>query len=395
MADLNNLFQYIENGDVENIKKLMEQENLKIEDGKLVPCNSEEIEYKASYWDDYQLIKKIGLNSLYGAVTNVGSLFFDQRLGQSTTLSGRCTTRHMASKINEAIVGNYEIGDAIVYGDTDSSYFTVPNPQDYTKEQFIEYADKVAKIANESFPEFYKKTFNVEPERCKPIKCAREICATAGLFIKKKRYAAMVYDEKGFRKDIGGKLGKLKIMGLDIKRADCPEWVQDKLEETIKILLGENTSVDDIIEFIQDWRHEFSEFDPWKMGIPKRVNKLTYYNQMFLSKTKGVTIPGHVRASINWNSMLEQFYDRNSTRIGDGGKVIVCKLKKNKYNMDSIAYPIDQAFLPDWFKHLPFDTDDMIEVAIDQKVKNIFGILGWDLEVTKRPKQFSTLFTLE
>ena len=131
------------------------------------------------------------------------------------------------------------------------------------------------------------------------------------------------------------------------------------------------------------------------MGIPKRVNKLTYYNQMFIAKTKGITIPGHVRAAINWNNMLDQLHDRNSMKIGDGGKVIVCKLKKNKYNMDSIAYPIDQTFLPDWFKQLPFDTDTMIEVAVDQKVKNIFGILGWDLEITKRPKQFSTFFTME
>lgn len=557
MADLNNLFHYIETCDVESIKKIMEQENLKIENGKLVPVDKDSIKDKAEYWDSIQMIRKIQLNSTYGGVTNNGSIFFDQRLGQSCTLSGRCTTRHMASKINETIVGKYEIGDAIVYGDsvagdsiirtsigsmsiadlynkiektvymengkeyaiptneniqivgydiandkaimtnfnfvmrhktnknkwevttedgksvivtddhsimverngnlvevkpndllendvvivvndqnisrnsiksfihlgtfdneyvydlsvkdndtvffandllisnTDSNYFTVPNPDDYTKDQFIDYADKVANIANNSFPEFFQKTFNVRPEMSKPIKCAREICATAGLFIKKKRYTAMVYDEKGFRKDDNGKKGKLKVMGLDIKRADCPEWVQDKLEETIQILLGDGKSIDDILEFIQDWRQQFSEFDPWKMGIPKRVNKLTYYNQMFIAKTKGVTIPGHVRAAINWNNMLDQFHDRNSMKIGDGGKVIVCKLKKNKYNMDSIAYPIDQAFLPDWFKHLPYDNDTMIEVAVDQKVKNIFGILGWDLEITKRPKQFSTLFTME
>ena len=118
MADLNNLFQYIENGDVENIKKLMELENLKIENGKLVPVNISEAEDKVDYFDQSQMTAKLNLNSLYGAVTNVGSLFFDQRLGQSTTLTGRCTTRHMASKINETIVGKYEIGDAIIYGDS-------------------------------------------------------------------------------------------------------------------------------------------------------------------------------------------------------------------------------------------------------------------------------------
>jgi len=52
---------------------------------------------------------------------NAGSRFFDQRLGQSTTLSGRTITKHMAAKTNEMIDGNYDhYGKSIVYGDTDS-----------------------------------------------------------------------------------------------------------------------------------------------------------------------------------------------------------------------------------------------------------------------------------
>ena len=42
------------------------------------------------YWDKRQLVKKINLNSLYGAILNPGCRFFDHRIGQSTTLTGRC-----------------------------------------------------------------------------------------------------------------------------------------------------------------------------------------------------------------------------------------------------------------------------------------------------------------
>jgi hypothetical protein len=76
MADLNKLFQYIENGDVENIKKIMEEENLKIENGKLVPVDINDAEDKVDYFDQSQMTAKLNLNSLYGAVTNVGSMFF-------------------------------------------------------------------------------------------------------------------------------------------------------------------------------------------------------------------------------------------------------------------------------------------------------------------------------
>jgi len=78
-------------------------------------------EAEFAYWDKRQLVKKINLNSLYGALLNPGSRFFDQRLGQSTTLTGRSVTRHLASSCNESITGKYDhTGKAIIYGDTDS-----------------------------------------------------------------------------------------------------------------------------------------------------------------------------------------------------------------------------------------------------------------------------------
>ena len=74
-----------------------------------------------AFWDKRQLVKKINLNSLYGALLNPGSRFFDSRLGQSTTLTGRVIARHMAAELNKVIAGKYDyMGDAIVYGDTDS-----------------------------------------------------------------------------------------------------------------------------------------------------------------------------------------------------------------------------------------------------------------------------------
>ena len=41
-----------------------------------------------AFWDKRQLVKKINLNSLYGAILNPGCRFFDKRIGQSTTLTG-------------------------------------------------------------------------------------------------------------------------------------------------------------------------------------------------------------------------------------------------------------------------------------------------------------------
>ena len=56
---------------------------------------------------------------------NPGCRFFDKRIGQSTTLTGRRITRHMGAKVNELLTGSYDhTGDCLIYGDTDSVYFT-------------------------------------------------------------------------------------------------------------------------------------------------------------------------------------------------------------------------------------------------------------------------------
>jgi hypothetical protein len=69
--------------------------------------------------------------------------------------------------------------------------------------------------------------------------------------------------------------------------------------------------------------------------------------------------------------------------ITDGQKAIVCKLKNNPLQINSIAYPIDEMNLPDWFKDLPFDHGAMEEKIIDSKIDNLLGVLHWDLNLSK------------
>ena len=64
-------------------------------------------------------------------------------------------------------------------------------------------------------------------------------------------------------------------------------------------------------------------------------------------------MPGHVRASINWNTLKRMNGDKYSQEIVDGMKVIVCKLKQNPLGFTSVAYPTDELRMPEWFKELP------------------------------------------
>ena len=103
-------------------------------------------------------------------------------------------------------------------------------------------------------------------------------------------------------------------------------------------------------------------------------------------------MPGHVRASINWNTCKQMYSDKYSLPITDGAKVIVCKLKNNPLNYTSIAYPTDELRIPDWFKELPFDTEAMEQTILDQKIDNLIGVLNWDVQSTETSNTFNKLF---
>ena len=59
----------------------------------------------------------------------------------------------------------------------------------------------------------------------------------------------------------------------------------------------------------------------------------------------------------------------------------------------SVAYPIDVAHIPDWFKDLPFDNELMESTIVDQKVENLLGVLKWDItNSTSIKSTFNSLF---
>jgi len=366
------------------------------------PEEKKEYERLFVFYDQLQYANKIRLNALYGALLQESCKFYDERLGQSTTLSGRSIVRHMNAKLNEVITGVYDYrGQGIQYADTDSCYFSAyevlkndPAYKDFewSKENIIELYDAIADQTNATFPEFMQKTFNTSLERGSLIKAGREIVASKALFIKKKKYAALIYDKEGNRLDINGKPGKLKVMGLDLKRADTPKYMQKFLEKLLlDVLQGENQTK--MYEDIKSFRTLFSDRPGWEKGSPKKVSNLTKFANMLnkansvdvhdTGKNYRINMPGHARASINWNHLCEMYDDKYSMRITDGARIIVCKLKPNAMKMDSIAYPIDEPHIPSWFKKLPFDDEAMEETIIDMKITNLVGVLNWDLTETK------------
>ena len=357
-----------------------------------------------AFWDKRQLVKKINLNSLYGAILNPGCRFFDKRIGQSTTLTGRIIARHMDAYINECIMGEYDhVGESIIYGDTDSCYFTAwpaikdevaAGRMEWSKETCIQLYDTIAEQVNNSFPAFMERACHVPRSNGELIKGGRELVASKGLFIKKKRYAVLITDLEGKRMDTHGKPGKVKAMGLDLKRSDTPKVVQDFLSDLLTDVLTDATR-EHVYNKVRDFKIAFQDRPAWEKGTPKRVNNLTKYGKEE-ERLGRANMPGHVRAALNWNNLRRMHGDNYSLAIVDGMKTIVCKLKDNALGYTSVGYPTDESHIPQWFKELPFDDSLMEATIVDQKVENLLGVLEWDIPShTDIKTTFDSLFTFE
>lgn len=350
---------------------------------------------KRSYYDRLQYVYKIKLNSLYGALNNAYFRYFDTRMGESTTGTGRLILLHQCAKANEALDGEYASPDikrlenrsvggprqerehfgysnkySVLYGDTDSAYFATHAESD---EQAIQVADYISEIVNDSFQGFMQQRFLCQPKFDNLIRCGREIVASRGIFVDKKRYILNVIDDEGKRVD------KLKVMGLDTKKTTIPVIVGKALNDFIRRLLkGEewDSIAKDIVEY-KEWVRTTDQI--MDIGLPRAVSKVEEYTTKWKTD-KTTRLPGHVAAAIHYNQLLEEYNDRESLPIVSGMKIKVFYLTQKYGQFHSIAIPTDMVKPPEWFlEHYTVNRDMHIERLVDKPLGNIIKAIGRDV----------------
>lgn len=354
------------------------------------------------HFDLLQLTKKISMNSLYGALLNVAFRFGDERLGASTTATGRAISTHMIETAATSMSGvhtpliktttldkkgsyvhEYHIeDDAIIYGDTDSCYYKCVGATN--KEEAVQIADLVAEETNASFPAFMAAAFKCQPSFRTMIGAGREIVGERGLFQAKKKYIIKVVDDEGRA------VNKMKSMGSEIKKADTPKVIQQFLKQTVSMIL-DGQSYDELCVFVNDQRKSIlgkkvARSSIFLLGVAKQVNNLDkylaeYQNPGTVRTAAGrkLAIPGHARASCNYNAALEKF-DKGAKSIRSGDKVLVFYLKPNDWDFNAIGFPAELARFPPWFEeHFQVDTKTTESKMFDSKLQGIFDALGKDV----------------
>lgn len=324
-----------------------------------------------------------------------------------TIKKGKCKVTHVGYYDDEYVydIGmkngdhNWFFGNNILLKNTDSAYFSVyeaykalGKEYNLSRDETIQLYNSLCRQVNSTFPAFMNSRFSTGLERGAIMNAERENLSDYGLFIKKKRYVMNLYDKDGKRLDKNGKTGKMKAMGIEIKRSDTPKIVQNVLTHGLEVLL-KGKPEDEVLNVFVDFKKEILDISPWMVARPCGANAVTFYTNQYKDYMSGKLkkkprIPAAIAGAIHFNMLLDHHKEDHMPRVGDGSKVFNCKLKRNSSGFDCISYPTDMTHFPDWFTKLPFDMNATIETVFLKKVDNIFGVLGWDFKILQANNNF-------
>lgn len=388
-----------------------------------------EAELKVEDFEMLQMSKKLTLNSTYGAMLSPHFGLGRKEMGASVTACGRAITKHMIETIGQRILGmsveltwyfgtgrgtttdkrsicvvpkTESICDVTLLSDTDSCYFRTLKDN---KKDAIAEADDIANYVNETFPEFMRQTFRCSSSKFDTlIKAGREVVGRRGLFLDaKKKYTIRVID-------LDGKpVWKLKMMGSELKKVDTPKVIQDFLKILMGQILDGDPSIQDrydkkeitaeeavdlvtqaselqLEKYVNKSRKDlvFRVENPIGLGAAKGINKLdAYYAEWERTEKNGVgkvNLPGHVRAAINYNELVQEFEGKGGKLLKSGDKGLIFYVKPNHHNIKSVAIPVDFERFPRWFdEHFQLDLSATEQKMIDKKIQGIYHALGWQV----------------
>jgi DNA polymerase elongation subunit (family B) len=349
---------------------------------KLKTLNVDDPDYaktkaKVEHYNRFQYIKKIQLNSLYGCMGNKFFKFFDVRLAESTTKTGREILLHMARKIGEEFNDGYKYPNKmVVYGDTDSCYFKT-NAENLKEARLI--CDYIERVINKSFGPFMEKYFFSDHSVAKRVRVENEVISDISIFVKPKIYLMHLLVKDGDDCD------EVKIMGHAIKKTGLPKTIKNELKASIE----EYFITHDWSQFLKrvvDFKHKIRTTDVFEdYGLPKKVNKVEKYEKDY-EEDPTCRISGGQAAAMLWNILLDKYEDKESMRITSGTSVRVYNLTKKIGRFQTIAVPADLMQLPEWFKDaiMPIiDRDVQVDKLVNLTLTNICDAIGKQIPTQK------------
>ena len=335
-------------------------------------------------YNNFQMAKKIALNSAYGAVGNQYFRYYKVENAEAITLSGQVSIRWIENKVNgylNKLLSTEEI-DYVVASDTDSIYINFGPLVDKffshktdDKAKVVTILDQICQDKLEPFiEESYEELASYVNAYDQKMQMKRENIADRGIWTAKKRYILNVWDSEGVRYEDP----KLKIMGIEAVKSSTPAPCRTMIKDALKLMMS--GTEEDVIDFIDKSRDKFRKLPPEEIAFPRTVNNVDKYRAHSTIYDKGTPI--HARGALLFNHYIkEKKLDNKYSLINNGEKIKFCYLKKANPIRENVI-----SFISDFPTELGLDKyidyELQFQKAFLEPVKVILDAIGWNVEKT-------------
>ena len=334
-------------------------------------------------YSNFQQVRKICLNSLYGAIGNQYFRHYKLDNAEAITLTGQVAIRWIERKLNEYMntILKTEDKDYVIASDTDSVYLNFGDivdvfvGSDVSPERVVTVLnnfceDKIVPFIDASYKEL-SEYLNCYEET---LVMKRECIAERGIWTAKKRYILNVWDNEGVRYEEP----KLKMMGIEAVKSSTPAPCRRYIEESLKILM--RGTEDELIEYIDKARAEFNSLPIDEISFPRTANNLGKFADSGTIYRKST--PMHVRGSLLFNWLLkDKKLLHKYNLINDGEKIKFAYLKLPNPISENVMSFITE--FPDEIGLQEFvDYDTMFVKGFLDPLQVILDVIGWKTEKT-------------
>ena len=352
----------------------------KLSDRELLSLRDQTVKDVAKF-NNFQMVRKICLNSAYGAVGNQYFRYFKLANAEAITLSGQTSIRWIEDRLNKYLNELLQTeSDYVIAVDTDSVYLNLGPlvdkflaKQKDDKEKVVNLLDKVCQDKLEPFIDgCYVKLADYVNAYDQKMQMKRENIADRGIWTAKKRYILNVWDSEGVRYEEP----KLKIMGIEAVKSSTPAPCRKMIKDGLRVMM-EGTE-DEMIKFIDQARLKFNKLSVAELAFPRSISDVNKHKSHTTIYGKGCPI--HVRGSLLHNHYIkERGLDNKYSLINNGDKIKFVYLKKaNPIRENVISFLNDFPYELGLDKYIDYELQ--FNKAFLEPVKVILDSIGWNVE---------------
>ena len=350
----------------------------KLSDAQLLKLREQTVKDIAKF-NNFQMVRKICLNSAYGAIGNQYFRYYKLANAEAITLSGQVSIRWIENRMNGYLNNllKTEDVDYVIASDTDSIYINFGpiidkfiGDKSGDKGKIVSIIDQVCKDKLEPFIETsYQTLASYVNAYDQKMQMKRENIADTGIWTAKKRYMLNVWDSEGVRYETP----KMKIMGLETARSSTPSYFRDKLFKAFQIILTKDN--DTLINFINQVKSDTRKQDIVDISFPRSLNNLHKYkgsSTLYADRT-----PIQVRGAILYNHLVKTKKLNNKyPYIQEGEKVKFVYLKvPNPIQENVISY--FQTLPPEFNLEKYIDYNMQFSKSFLEPLNSVLNAIGW------------------